>query len=459
MGSSPAGSTSAAIAPSRLCSSWIGLELDGTTALPNGAGVEVENEALENQIGVGCGAGAEPNVISANEDFGIEDFGFETEIGGNRIGVLPGGGIAGNEEGGIRIGEVAEGTVIGSDGTVVGAPESNQITNNGGPGVLVETGLSKAAIRGNSIYANSGFGIEIREHAPSVPTITAVEAGAGTLSFEGVASGGEGGERLHLDFYASAACAAGTGGGQTFLGSDEITNSGPPAPYEAEFNGSLPPGEEFMTVTETGSVLGQTSEFSECFAFVQPPRTFTVNSLGDGETAAGCIEGATCTLRGALEAADENEALDTIEFGVAGLIEPLTELPHITEPVEIDGTSAPGYAGSPLVEIGGEEQLNNDGGTEGLVIAASSEGTTIKGLTVTKFDNGIVVEGNRTLLEATRSPATRTRRLGRQHRAADGGPPQPRSSPTAPVSSNSRRRTRCPNRYSKRSSPGRPRRP
>jgi CSLREA domain-containing protein len=385
--------------PSRLCSSWIGFEPDGTTALPNGAGVEVEREALEEQIGVGCGAGAAPNVISANEDFGIEDFGFDTEIGGNRIGVLPGGGVAGNEEGGIRIQEVAEGTVIGSDGTVVGAPESNQITNNDGPGVLVESVLSKAAIRGNSIYANAGPGIEVHEGAPPVPTITAVETGAGTLSFEGEASGGEGEEGLHLDFYASAACGAGTVGGQTFLGSKEITSPGTPTPYEVEFNGSLPAGEEFMTVTETGSVLDQTSEFSECFVFVQPPRTFTVNSLGDGETAAGCIEETGCTLRGALEAANESEALDTIEFAVAGLIEPLTELPSLTEPVEIDATTAPGYAGSPLVEIGGEAELDNDG-TEGLVIATGGEGSTIKGLKVAHFDNGIVIDGDHALIEA-----------------------------------------------------------
>jgi hypothetical protein len=386
-------------APSRLCSSWVGIELDGTTPLPNGVGVETEFETVGSQIGVGCGAGSAPNVISANEEFGIEDFGFETEIGGNRIGVLPGGGVAGNEEGGIRIHEAAEGTVIGSDGTVVGAPESNQITNNDGPGVFVETGLSKAAIRGNSIYANSGFGIEIHEHAPSVPTITAVETGAGTLTFKGVATGGEGGEELHLDFYASAACAAGTAGGQTFLGSDEIASSGPPAPYEAEFNGRLPAGEEFMTVTETGSVVAQTSEFSACFVFVQPPRTFTVNSLGDGETAAGCIEETTCTLRGALEAANESEALDTIEFEVEGKIEPQFELPEIVDPVDIEGASAPGYEGAPVIEIDGEAELNNEG-TEAFVIGAGGAGSSIEGLKIARFDNGIIVNGDHVLIES-----------------------------------------------------------
>ncbi len=384
--------------PSRLCSSWIGIEPDGTTPLPNGTGVEVQSETLEQRIGVGCGPGAAPNVISANEGFGIEDFGFETEIGGNRIGVLPGGGSAGNEEGGILIGEVAEGTVIGSDGTVVGAPESNQITDNGGPGVFVETALSKAAIRGNSIFANTGRGIEVQEGAPAVPTITAVEAGAGTLSFKGEARGAAA-EALHLDFFASASCSAGKEGGQTFLGSKEITNAGTSAPYEAEINASVPGGDEFFTVTETGSAVAQTSEFSECFVFA-PPRTFVVTNRGDDE-GGRCEADEECSLRQAIEAANESESLDTIKFaaGAEGQIEPQVELPEIVNPVDIDGTSAPGYTGKPVIEINGEAVLNH-GGTEAFVIGAGGAGSSIKGLKITHFDNGVVVNGNHSLLEA-----------------------------------------------------------
>ena len=54
------------------------------------------------------------------------------------------------------------------------------------------------------------------------------------------------------------------------------------------------------------------------------------------------------------QAADESEALDTIDFGVAGVIHVEGEpLPAISAPVHIDGASAPGYAGEPVVEIDG----------------------------------------------------------------------------------------------------------
>ena len=49
---------------------------------------------------------------------------------------------------------------------------------------------------------------------------------------------------------------------------------------------------------------------------------------------------------------------DTIVFNIPGagvkVINLVTPLPEITEPVVIDGATQPGYAGSPLIELDGD---------------------------------------------------------------------------------------------------------
>jgi hypothetical protein len=74
----------------------------------------------------------------------------------------------------------------------------------------------------------------------------------------------------------------------------------------------------------------------------------------------------------------------------AGLtISPTSALPTITDPVVIDATSQPGYAGSPLVEIDG----SGAGAADGLTIQAS--GCTVAGLVINRFTaDGILLENS-----------------------------------------------------------------
>jgi len=73
------------------------------------------------------------------------------------------------------------------------------------------------------------------------------------------------------------------------------------------------------------------------------PATFSVLNLDN--SGAG-------SLRQALLDANANPGADVIEFDVAGTIKLTTAaLPTITGPLDLDGTSAPGYAGVPLVQI------------------------------------------------------------------------------------------------------------
>ena len=77
----------------------------------------------------------------------------------------------------------------------------------------------------------------------------------------------------------------------------------------------------------------------------------------------------------------------TIDFQIPGAgvhtIAPTSALPQITQPVTIDATSQPAYAGSPLIELNG----TNAGTTsDGLDVMASN--VTIKGLAINRFSKG-----------------------------------------------------------------------
>ncbi len=83
---------------------------------------------------------------------------------------------------------------------------------------------------------------------------------------------------------------------------------------------------------------------------------------------------------------------DTITFNIPGpgphTIAPTGDLPDITQPVVIDGTTQPGYAGTPLIEINGQ----NAGTAFGLVVNGSN--SIVRGLAINRFHHvGIVLSG------------------------------------------------------------------
>ena len=76
--------------------------------------------------------------------------------------------------------------------------------------------------------------------------------------------------------------------------------------------------------------------------------TYVVTSAADTGTG---------TFRRAIDSANANAGLDVITFAIPGpgvrTIVPLSQMPQITGPVIIDGTTQPGYAGTPLIELNG----------------------------------------------------------------------------------------------------------
>jgi hypothetical protein len=76
----------------------------------------------------------------------------------------------------------------------------------------------------------------------------------------------------------------------------------------------------------------------------------------------------------------------TIKFnlpgtGVQTISPPSGDLPAITKPVLIDGTTQPGFAGQPLIEIEG----SSAGLASGLELDAGSSGSVIRGLIINRF--------------------------------------------------------------------------
>ena len=81
--------------------------------------------------------------------------------------------------------------------------------------------------------------------------------------------------------------------------------------------------------------------------------------------------------------ANATNGLDTIVFQIPGAgvhtIAPTNALPPITDSVVIDGTTQPGFAGTPLIELNGSSAGNNDG----LRLQVGS--STIRGLAINRF--------------------------------------------------------------------------
>jgi hypothetical protein len=115
--------------------------------------------------------------------------------------------------------------------------------------------------------------------------------------------------------------------------------------------------------------------------------TYTVSNTNDSGTG---------SLRQAILSANGNSGLNTISFDISGTgpftITPASVLPTITNPVVIDGTNQPGYAGTPLIEINGSNiGANNDG----LMVTAG--GSTVRGLAINRCPrDGIRLQGSGT---------------------------------------------------------------
>ncbi len=129
--------------------------------------------------------------------------------------------------------------------------------------------------------------------------------------------------------------------------------------------------------------------------------TFIVDSTGDEEDAAIgdglCAVGSgECTLRAAISEANFAADLDTISFAIPDQSDPGCDpvrgictiqvgaggFATIIQPVVLDATTQPGFAGTPLIELDGTLTGTNISG-----FAVWGGGTTIRGFAINRFAN------------------------------------------------------------------------
>ena len=258
---------------------YIGVAIDGTTALPNtNEGVKISTSTTGHTIG-GTVAGA-GNVISANAASGIAILSTGTDnnvIQGNFIGTDASGTLnLGNTLAGVEFSSGSpNNNTIG--GTVVGA--GNTIAYNGTDGVqLFVIGGTGNAVEGNSIHSNGNLGIDLAgvigvdlndagdadtgaNNLQNFPVLTGPAPGGtnatGTLNSTASTT-------FRIEFFASTSCESdGYGEGETYLDFTNVTtDGGGNANINYTLSTPLPSG-KFVTATATDP-SNNTSEFSLC---------------------------------------------------------------------------------------------------------------------------------------------------------------------------------------------------
>jgi len=112
-----------------------------------------------------------------------------------------------------------------------------------------------------------------------------------------------------------------------------------------------------------------------------PASTFLVSSTADSGPG---------SLRQAILDANAHPGADSIVFNIPGLglhtISPSTALPTISDAVTIDGSTQPGFTGSPIIELDGSKAGANVDGLRITPGAASFQGWSSIDLAVTGWN-------------------------------------------------------------------------
>ena len=279
---------------------YVGTDASGTAAIGNVVGVALVFDV--SGVLVGGNTPAERNVISGNSVFQVQisyDSNFVLNPTNNRVeGNFIGTDVSGtNPIGGSNFAAVHiqtnpdSGNVIG--GTAPGT--GNTIAFNTSTGVWVQFG-SGNAILGNSIFSNSGLGIDLgpsfvelndpgdgdsgANNLQNYPELTSASSSGGSTTVQGTLNS-EPTKTYRLEFFSNDACdfPMGWGEGQRFLGFQDVTTDGS---GNATFTATLPSGVSSTdVVTSTATAPGgNTSEFSQCASVTSgpgPPATLSLS--------------------------------------------------------------------------------------------------------------------------------------------------------------------------------------
>lgn len=211
----------------------------GNRLVGNDRGINLRGSGVSN-VSIGSSSAGGRNIISDSKAAGllIQEGASDISILNNGIGVASDGTTAlGNDGDGISIMDGSTGISIGG----VGANEGNIIANNSRGVVLGGNSSNSVAILGNSIYANTGLGIDLAGDGVTPNDPLDSDPGQNTLLnfpvlYEPVESGGDtdipfdydlpaGSYRIEF-FSNTSADSTGYGEGEEFIGSDTFVSSG-----------------------------------------------------------------------------------------------------------------------------------------------------------------------------------------------------------------------------------------
>ena len=120
---------------------------------------------------------------------------------------------------------------------------------------------------------------------------------------------------------------------------------------------------------------------------------------GDTFTVTNAADSGLGSLRWAITNADANPGQDTINFQINGsapfTINLLSALPAVTDPVTINATTQPGWAGKPVVELNGAAA-----GANAVGLQLNSASNRVLGLAINRFAaQGIVLSGGENIIQ------------------------------------------------------------
>ncbi|MGI9605699.1 MAG: SBBP repeat-containing protein, partial [Acidimicrobiales bacterium] len=259
---------------------------DGVTLTENYVGVDATGTGPggNGDDGVDANGGSllvvSNNVVSDNAGSGIQLQGTAATIVGNMVGVGSDGSTPlGNGSDGISVGAGASSNEIG--GTT--GPEANIVANNGGGGIsLVATAGTDNSVLGNSIWANTGLGIDLGDDGVTPnsnvdawlnhPTATVAIESGGTVTVDFDLDVPAGDYRVEAFTNPSGADPTGNGEGESFEAATTITHTGSGSEsFQIAYTGAV--GDIIaLTATEetAGPVYGSTSEFSTTIMAASP---------------------------------------------------------------------------------------------------------------------------------------------------------------------------------------------
>ncbi|MGB7989486.1 MAG: DUF4347 domain-containing protein, partial [Candidatus Methylophosphatis roskildensis] len=413
---------------------YIGTDVTGQVALGNtNGGMSFWGAGTGNVIG-GSAAGA-GNVVAANgTGVLVGSASSGATIQGNYIGVAADGlTLLGNTAIGVDIQGNSINTLVGSDNNGTNdAGERNVIAGNSVGVSVADASTTGNAILSNSIYGNTGLGIDLGttgvtandtgdgdsgpNRLQNFPVLTTARTDGSTQLIVTGTLNSATNSYYRIEFFAnSAQDGSGYGEGQRYLGYANVpTNGSGNATINATISASVTVG-EFISATATKSnitysTFTDTSEFARNIAAVSSTQAVivvdTASDTADGDTTSLSTllanKGADgyVSLREAIIAANNTAngtSSDRIVFNIAGagphtISVSAAGLPGITDALVIDGTTEPGFAGTPIIELNG---TGTNAGADGLNLGIGSDGSTVRGLVINRFaDDGIAGAAN-----------------------------------------------------------------